>query len=160
MEKQKALERLDAIEKEQKELRLIIENADKPKEITEIIKTFKDACDYFKLKTHRDAYILLNMKRNYMCEVSIDECEDTYLKLSIWTLALNEGKAVDPIKETKYFPYFDHTEKPGSGLFGDGYCRWSGTRSDASVRLALRTPKLALYSGKQFEQEHYNYMYN
>lgn len=116
MEKQEALKRLDAIEKEQKELRTIIENADKPKEITERIKDFKDACNYFGLKTHKDAYKLLDMKRNYMADVHIDECEDPYLRLCIWTLALNEGKKVDMAKETAYFPWFQHKNKPGSGF--------------------------------------------
>lgn len=156
MEKEEALKRLDAIKKEQKELRKIIET---PIEIIEQIKTFKDACSYLKLKTHKDAYNLIGMKRNYMCEVPIEECEDSYLRLCILTLALNENTEVDLTKETGYFPWFNHKNKPGSGFVGSGYDFWHA-RSAVSSRLALRTSKLALYSGKQFEQEHYNYMYN
>lgn len=159
MEKQEALKRLDAIEKESKELRKIIETPEKPKEITEVVKDFKDACKYLKLKTHRDAYKLIGMKRDYMCDVPIEDCEDTYLRLCILTLALNEGTEVDLTKETGYFPWFNHKNKPGSGFDCSCYYSW-GTYSDVSSRLALRNSKLALYSGSQFEQEHYNYMYN
>lgn len=159
MEKQEALQRLDAIEKEQKELRKIIEAPEKPKEITEVVKTFKDACNFLKLKTHKDAYNLIGMKRDYMCDVLIEDCEDSYLRLCILTLALNEGTEVDLTKETGYFPWFNHKSKPGSGFFYSLYDSW-GTFSSVSARLALRTSKLALYSGNQFEQEHYNYMYN
>lgn len=160
MEKQEALKRLDAIEKEQKELRNIIENADKPKEITEVVKTFKDACAFLKLKIHLDAYRLLGMKRGYLEYVPIENCEDTYLRLCILTLALNEGAEVDLKKETGYFPWFNHKNKPGSGFCVSAYVNWYDGFSYLSSRLALRTSKLALYSGSQFEQEHYNYMYN
>lgn len=156
MEKQKAIDRLDAIEREAQELRRIITA---PVEITEQIKTFKDACQYLKLKTHKDAYKLIGMKRTQLNEVPIEECEDSYLRLCIFTLALNEGTEVDLTKETGYFPWFNHKQKPGSGFYSSDCFSWDSC-SDVSARLALRTSKLALYSGSQFEQEHYNYMYN
>lgn len=127
--------------------------------ITDVIKDFKDACQYFNIKNHRDAYKLLGMRRNHMCEVLIDECEDTYLRLCIYTLALNEGKSVNIRTEVGYFPYFDHTKKVGSGFCASTYRSWPAGSSDSS-RLALRTSSLALYSGQKFEQEYYDYMYN
>lgn len=157
MKKEEALQRLSAMEEETKQLRKIIEA---PVEITEEIKTFKDACKYLKLKTHKDAYKLIGMKRTQLSEVPIEECEDSYLRLCIFTLALNEGTEVDLTKETGYFPWFNHKQKPGSGFFDSGNCWDDDFYSHFSSRLALRTSKLALYSGSQFEQEHYNYMYN
>lgn len=127
-------------------------------EITERVFDFKSACEELNIKTHEDAYKLLNLKRTLNSDLKIDQCEDSYLKLIIWTLALNEGKPIDLTKENGYFPYFNHKNKPGSGFFRSCCFFWSGS-SYVSSRLALRTSKLALYSGKQFEQEHYNYNY-
>ncbi len=129
-------------------------------DITKVIEDFKDACNYLNIKTYGDAYKLLGMKRQQLISTSIENCEDSYLRLCIYTLALNEGKSVDPKTETMYFSYFDHNKKPGSGFFDDDFDIWCGGRSIVSSRLALRTSKLAMYSGQQFEQEHYDYMYN
>lgn len=127
--------------------------------ITDAIKTFEDACQYLNIKTHDDAYKLMGMKREYLKDVSIDKCEDTYLRLCILTLALNEGTEVDLTKEYGYFPWFNHKEKVGSGFDGSVWFN-SGNCSSVSRRLALRNSNLAKYSGNQFEQEYYNYMYN
>lgn len=145
MEKQEALKRLDAIEKEQKELRTIIENADKPKDIKDRVKSLKDAC----IETGRN-YSKFIESIEYL---SIDT--QAYEKLKVWIDALNEGER---ITRTGYSPYFDLSKKPGSGFFSScfNYCYVS--RSYVSSRLKLKNSDLAIYCGKQAEQTWYDYI--
>lgn len=124
--------------------------------ITDRIKTFKDACDYLNISTHKDAYNLLKLNRQLNPNILLVECEDTYLKLIIITLALNEGNKINLANETGYFSYFDYKKKPGSGFVSSDFDRWTSS-SSVSSRLALRTSALAKYSGMQFESLHYEY---
>lgn len=106
MNKEKALERLNAIELEQKALRNIIENADKPKNIMDRVDSFENACE------------VLNIKPNIFNPGDSDD-EIAYKKLKIITKALNQGweKNWSNSNEYIYFPWFEMAKKPGSGFF-------------------------------------------
>lgn len=149
MEKQKALDRLSAIENEAKELRKIIENADKPKNIMERVKTFSEACE------------VLGINPNQITNNTFDSKDEiAYKKLKIITKALNEGWEPDWKNQNqyKYFPWFDMNKKPGSGFDRSSYCIFWSRSSSVSSRLGFKTNELALYAAKQFEQEYYDYL--
>lgn len=145
-------ERLSAVEKALK-----IQTKVEPKEITERILTFKDACESLDITDHSDAFRLLGLNRKIGAETHIRECDDISLKLMIICLALNEGKMVDLSKITGYAPWFDLTKKPGSGFGYSVYYRWS-RYSAVSSRLVLSSSKLAEFAGKQFEKEFHEYI--
>ena len=146
---------------------------EKPKDITERIKTFEDACNEL-----GEEHPLV---KEYwgVVNVDLDITQDliTYLKLRIIVAALNEGWEPKFEKgEYRYFPCFclhtkekydnlDNEEKESCILHSDNYTSsYSGfvdinVGYDASSsyafggsRLALRTKALALYAGKQFTE--------
>lgn len=146
-EKQEALIRLDAIEKESKELRKIIENAGKSKNIMERVIDLATAIIEI---GNKDEEVL---EYNKLVNAGIADHILAGQELVIISKALNEGKT----PTTFYYPYFNLTKKPGSGFFFDGYGSWRVGGSVASARLTLLNKELALYQGKQFEQIHYRH---
>lgn len=146
MNKDKALERLNAIEQEQRELGKIIENADKPKNIMDRIKTYENACDVLGCS--------YKMWSDYDTEDEI-----AYKKLKIITKVLNENHKKDWTNpnEPIYFPWFEIANKPGSG-FDHSSCYSWGTWSGVSSRLGFKSRELAIYAAKQFEQIYHIYM--
>lgn len=143
---------------------------DKPKDIMERIKTFKDA--------------LNELGRNHplVCQYNniddVDSDLSAYLQLCIIVAALNEGWTPKFTEdECRYYPYFylytkdevermDEDEKKNLVAFGGGanygsYCGLGSvlsynafTYSNAACgsRLALKTRELAEYCGKQFKE--------
>ena len=121
---------------------------DKPKDITERIKTFEDAC--YELG---DEHQYVKAYREWM-RVSFAECEDVtaYLKLRVICAALNEG----------WVPRYTGGEKGWSPYFiietGNGgrlCCSISRSLPSAATayvgsRLCLKSEALATYCGKQF----------
>lgn len=147
MEKQEALNRLKSIEQETEKLRKIIEDADKPKNIMDRIKTYEDACNVLGLGCHK-------VWSDYD---SVDEI--AYKKLKVIIKVLNEGWIPDwkNSNEYKYYPWFEMTKKPGSGFLSSDSDGWRSL-SSVSSRLAFKSRELALYAGKQFEKIYYDYM--
>lgn len=146
MNKEKALERLTAIELESRELRTIIENSDKPKNIMDRVGSFEDACE------------VLNMKPNIFSPGDTDD-EIAYKKLKIITKALNEGWNKDWLNSNEYiyFPWFEMAKKPGSG-FDYSDCRTWSANSSVSAHLGFKSRELALFAGKKFEEIYHTYM--
>lgn len=131
-----------------------------PQDITERIKNFKDACEYFNLKTHGDAYALLKLtKRKLLADVPIEQCDDVVLRLEIQIHALNEGVFCDLTNTSKprWYPYFnkraDNGLPSGFGLSGPvTYYVYEG--SYVGSRLCLHSEKNALYAGIQFRPDY------
>ena len=142
MEKEKAIQRLNSLENEARELRKIIENSDKPKKITDRIKTVDDALDY--LGMNKPSFYL------YLGGMPIDT--QAYEKLKLVVKALNEGKS-----DNNYSPYFNKLKKPGCGFYISDYSIWDSC-SLVSAHLLLNTVDLAVYCGTQFEQLWYDYI--
>lgn len=143
---------------------------DKPKDIMERIKTFKDA--------------LNELGRNHplVCQYNnIDDVDSdltAYLKLRIIVAALNEGWTPKFTEdECRYYPYFylytkdevermDEDEKKNLVAFGGnaniGHVlrprlrvfgqRFLVSHANYGSRLALKTRELAEYCGKQFKE--------
>ena len=140
-----------------------------PKDVTERIKTFEDACNEL------GEYNKLVNEYRYVESTNISKDLAAYLKLRIICAALNEGWEPQFTKdEYRYYPYFvlyteeevermDEETKQELGLFGG--CarrrRCGFVAADASdafgyanaylgSRLCLSTRELAEYCGKQF----------
>jgi len=155
-------------------LTLVDEAPQKPKDITERIKTLEDACEELGEKN-----ILVAQYIN--CASGLEACVWTadliaYLKLRIIVAALNEGwQPQFTENEKRWYPWFylysqeeidamDKERRSKLWLFGGGSgdgsrCglasaislgAWSRSAAGLSARLALKTEELAKYCGRQF----------
>ena len=145
----------------------------KPKDVTERIKTFEDACRELGMEhpfvAAYDAWIM-NEEFDDQLEII------AYLKLRIICAALNEGwKPQFTADEWRYYPWFwlytqdeindmDEQEKQDrhlipTGDYGTGYAGFafaysiyapSNAYSYFGSRLCLKSEALAVYCGKQF----------
>lgn len=145
----------------------------KPKDVTERIKTFEDACRELGMEhpfvAAYDAWIM-NEEFDDQLEII------AYLKLRIICAALNEGwKPQFTADEWRYYPWFwlytqdeindmDEQEKQDrhlipTGDYGTGYAGFafarsanapSNTNANIGSRLCLKSEALAVYCGKQF----------
>ena len=145
----------------------------KPKDVTERIKTFEDACRELGMEhpfvAAYDAWIM-NEEFDDQLEII------AYLKLRIICAALNEGwKPQFTADEWRYYPWFwlytqdeindmDEQEKQDrhlipTGDYGTGYAGFayaystnapSSTATNVGSRLCLKSEALAVYCGKQF----------
>jgi len=153
---------------------------EKPKDITERIKTFHDA--YCELGNEHP---FVKSYEQYVNTASGEETDViAYLKLRIIAAALNEGWEPKFEKgEYRYFPWFylctkeQHDELDDEkkmrcvlrsghntySYFGFVFCNgdYGASHSNASFgsRLAFRTHKLAEYAGKQFTEEWADFMF-
>lgn len=143
----------------------------KPKDITERVKTFEDAC--------RELGVGHPFVCAYYCFDDIDECNNdiaAFLKLRIICAALNEGWepqftrgeerwypwfmlwTKEELSEKSYgwkvYRHFIPTDDYVGGYAGFTYANSSDAPSDSypdfSSRLCLKSEKLAEYCGKQF----------
>lgn len=112
--------------------------------ITERVKTFEDAC-----KELGEDHKLVQQFKAIENAIAKDKEATAYFKLGIITAALNEGWKPDFTndEENRYYPW----------LF-----LWKKERNlqlwvVAAPRLAHKTEKLAIYSGKQFTELWSNY---
>lgn len=156
---------------------------EKPKNVMERIKTFKDACDELGCD-----HPFVKAYDSFYCSVRAD-VEDkytkdvmAYLKLRIITTALNEGWEPEFTKgEYRYFPWFCfYTEEeiknmskegkknlfrlPGATDYGGVAYAYAGsdssdTGSSVGSRLAFKNSELAKYAGKQFIDIWADYIY-
>ncbi len=110
--KEDALKRLTTIENEQKELRRIIEDADKPKSITERVIDIPSAILELG-EGHEDVIIYRQMQGCKMPRKILSGQE-----IAIFCKALNEGVKMDLSNpnQTKWLIWFDGRYKVGSGF--------------------------------------------
>lgn len=151
---------------------------EKPKDVTERIKTFEDAVHEL-----GDDNMLVKEYNDYNAHNATDENNIdivAYIKLRIVVAALNEGwKPQLDGSEQMWFPWFcfyseDELKEKiaewkddnvlqlwlfGGGSAGGSYCglaysfsdlAWSASFAGHSARLALKSDALAIYCGKQF----------
>lgn len=145
---------------------------DGPKNVTDRIKTFEDAC-----RELGDEHQYVRAYREWM-RIGYAGCEDivAYLKLRIIIAALNEGWEPQFTEdEYRYYPWFylykqeeidamDEKQRQGLHLFGGAahhgayagfacarsYGTPSGTSAPIGSRLCMKTRDLAVYCGQQF----------
>lgn len=144
----------------QKELEKVNQKA---KELQEII----DQEDEIKLKTVEDAIAQLGeddvlVKELRLLEVNNFSIQTIYRqRVMIWVKAINGGWEADWDDENQYkwtpWFYLNKPLKKGFLLSGASYYRVS-VGSSFSVGLIYKNEELALYSGKQIEEEYYKMM--
>lgn len=143
---------------------------DKPKDITERVKTFEDACN------------VLGKNHPLICQYNniddVDSNLNAYLKLRIIVAALNEGWTPKfTVDECRYYPWFwiykkdeyDNISDEGknecvrfggiayngasAGLaYAISYYAPSNAYANVGSRLCLKSNTLAEYCGKQFKE--------
>lgn len=148
-------------------------------DITERIKTFKDAYECIENNIH-DAFTVEQAEMLEQYDAIINDFTDdkdllTYLKLRIITTALNEGwEPKFTEDEQRWYPWFEfftkselnnmsdeqrgrvvgrayHNSNANGGLaFANAYNASSGSNVYHGSRLAFKTRKLAEYAGRQF----------
>ena len=147
---------------------------EKPQNVMERVKTFKDACN--ELGIEHDKWV--QDKKDLGLEADVI----AYLKLRIIAAALNEGwKPQFTTDEYRYFPWFylytqseidEMSEEKKSRVVyrsnvyanangGVAYAHTSYGSSSASVgsRLAFKTRELAEYAGRQFVEIWADYVF-
>ena len=141
--KEEAIKEIAQIEQRTKELRRIIEESDRPKPITERVKSYEDACAILCLTPHQVGIMGIS-------DCKLNKSLAAYIKLSIINKALNEGWEADwkNGNEYKHYPYFVYS---GSGFrFNLTYYHFTGAY--VGSRLYFKTRELAEYAGKQFTE--------
>ena len=156
------------------------EEAKKPKEVTERIKTIYDAQCELEQRAELGDCLAHQLIEEYNCLNSEETSTDllAYLQLRIITAALNEGwKPQFTEDERRWYPYFVLWSKDeidnmsdedkdnrelllwggsaygGSSCgssFSNSYYGWTNARANFGSRLALKTEALATYAGRQF----------
>lgn len=151
---------------------------DKPKDVTERIKTFEDVCNELGGAKH-------SLVREYIYAMNIPGVSKdliAYLKLRIVVAALNEGWEPQFTKdEYRYFPWFyfyskrevkSMSKKNKQNLFrlsstadydgvacSDTHYAASYSNTYIGSRLAFKNSELAKYAGKQFIEIWADYIY-
>ena len=117
---------------------ILVEKKKPTLKITDKIKTFEDACDHLQ-------EVAITFPQG------IPKAVIAFYKLSIIIKALNQGWEPNwkDNREYKYYPWFEQSPS-GFGFSAAGYDFW-GARTHVGSRLCLKTEKLTLYAGKQFE---------
>lgn len=145
----KTLEKqLDSKEKEVLKLRSDIKklkDADKPKDITELVGSFEDAC---KLKKVKPASVY-NTKTDTIDEIA-------YKRIKFTNAVLNEGHkfSMKP-DESRYYVWFNISS--GFVFLTTDYAAASADTSSAS-RLCLKTDRLARHSAKILINEYKDFI--
>lgn len=108
----------------------------KPKNITDRVKSFEDACG------------VLGISISDILSKYDTKDEAAYKKLKVIARALNEGWEPDwkNQNQPKYLPYFEHN---GTAFSHSDYYYWS-TDAHVGSRLYYKSFDLAIYAGKQF----------
>ena len=149
---------------------------EKPQNVMERVKTFKDACNELGIEHDKQ----VQDKKDLGLEADVI----AYLKLRIIAAALNEGwKPQFTTDEYRYFPWFylytqseidEMSEEEKSrvvyrshyGAYADGGVAYAGTSGGSSYtsanfgsRLAFKTRELAEYAGRQFVEIWADYVF-
>lgn len=157
-----------------------------PKDITERIKTFEDACNELNRMAEagdEDAAILLADYESNADNIKMKETL-AYMKLAIITFALNEGwKPQFTEDEVRYYPYYWLYSKEevdamdddrrsrllyvGGSAVGGSICGLSASHAGGGfsasyaavgARLAFKTRDLSLYAARQFVDIYADFM--
>ncbi len=116
-----------------------LKDANKPKDITDLVNSFEDACKLKKKKPNS----IFNAKVDTIDEIA-------YKKIKFTNAVLNEGwkpKRGEP----RYYPYFNVSS--GFVFYSTDYVATSANTCSAS-RLCLKNDKLAQHSGKILIKEY------
>ena len=142
-----ALERLDKLEAEAKEIRKILVSS-KPQNIIDRVKTFEDALEVYR-EIHGEPSNSMNTILSYSGTDPEMIALQGIAQVNIIRAALNEGwtPAWTKSSEAKYYPWFDMSS--GSGLACGDFGR-VGSGSGVGSRLCFKSRELAEYAGKQF----------
>lgn len=149
---------------------------EKPQNVMERVKTFKDACN--ELGIEHDKWV--QDKKDLGLEADVI----AYLKLRIIAAALNEGwKPQFTTDEYRYFPWFylytqseidemseeeksrvvcrsvSYANASGGVAFAYAYNDSSDTSTGIGSRLAFKTRELAEYAGRQFVEIWADYVF-
>ena len=139
--------RLDAWEKEGKELRALLKKTEGP--VTDRIKTFADVCEELGLDANK---VLPHPDPQSEDEVATN----AFVKVTLIAKALNEGWKPnwEDSSEYKYYPWFDmRGTAAGSGFSLSNYgC--SHAPAGVGSRLCFKSSELAMYAGQQFQAEY------
>lgn len=120
-----------------------------PKLITDIVKTFEDACKVLNIQ----AKLLPDFT---MLEVNMAKALMAHYKLIIIAKALNEGwepnwNDSNEIKYTNYFRIEASKSKPAGFGFSGSYCGTWGTHTTVGSRLCFKSSTLAMYASDHFK---------
>ena len=114
-----------------------------PLKIEDKVKTFEDACKILGVSSKLPdvSTFPVENQKHFIAQHKII----TIIK------ALNEGWKPNwsNSSEDKYYPYF--YQSPSGFGFSGAYCDFWNASTSVGSRLCLKTEKLALYVGKQFE---------
>jgi hypothetical protein len=118
--------------------------AEEPKNITERVKTYEDAC--FVLNINPAAQIPYSSPGN-----KFELAMNAFARLNFIVSALNEGWEPNwsNSSEYKYYPWFKANES-GFGFSYTYYAGWD-TYTGVGSRLCFKSSDLAMYAGAQFE---------
>lgn len=123
---------------------------EKPKDITEEVKSYEDACRVLGYNVNEDSVLRRDGFRPH---------EIARRKLEIITEALNEGWVPDwnNTNEYKYYPWFyikphGGADKTAGLACADTFNAASATTAFFGSRLCYKTRNLAAYAGKQFKE--------
>lgn len=126
---------------------LVGNQVDFDQKITDVIKTFGDACEALNINP-------ASLQLDILSSMEDGKALVAFKKLSIIRQALNEGWTPDWANdnEWKYWPWMKYV--PGSGF---SFYDYVGDRTYSGVgsRLCFKTRELAEYAGRQFQ-----YLYN
>ena len=141
-ELKEAQKRAEDIQAKLKELEL----KNKPKDITDIVKSFEDACKYKKVKP----------SDIFNDNDSVDE--KAYKKLKFITNVLNEDYVFKMTPdEYRYYPWF--YLNAGSGfVFDNSISGNTNAYASYAARLCFKNSKLAEHAGKFFLQEYRDFI--
>lgn len=144
MEATEARQRIKELKKEQKALEKIIEYDNEKGKITNLVKSYEDACKILGKDTYRG--IPYDKPMN-----STERGINAVSKLIIIIEALNEGWEPNwnDYNEYKYYPWFEYNNQSGFGFSNTGYDT-THTYTTVGSRLVFKTRALAEYAGKNF----------
>jgi hypothetical protein len=112
----------------------------------EKIKTFEDACAKLGIKPEE---VLVNISNLGEDGIAVR----AFHKALIICKALNEGWKPDwnDSNQYKYYPWFDMDSSSGFSFYGYGY---DFSYSRLGSRLCFKSREIAIYAGKQFENNY------
>ena len=123
---------------------------EKPKDITEEVKSYEDACRVLGYNVTEDSVL---RREGFRPD------EIARRKLEIITEALNEGWAPDwnNTNEYKYYPWFyiqpyGGADKAAGLTYASTYYAASYSSANIGSRLCYKTRNLAAYAGEQFKE--------
>lgn len=153
MNKTEALEKIKSLEKETAALRKIVEEADKPKDITDMVTDVESAILYL---GEQDEDVIEYRKMQKACLANRLLAGQ---RITIFARAINQKKEANwnDTNEAKWIIWFDLRNKKGSG-FVDCFLSYGNFSDSFSARHTYRDRRLAEHASKCIEQDYYDYI--